>query len=370
MPKVRDVIEVMEQWTPSSLAESWDNVGLITGNPEDDIESVLLALDATERLIETASKNRALIVTHHPPIFKPLKTLAGSSPGARAIRRSIIEDVPIFTAHTNLDQAPDGVGSALALKLGLSKTAFLAPGKSGMVKFVVFVPPEYTDRVRKAAGSAGAGIIGEYSLCSFTSRGTGTYVPSRGASPFEGEPGKLSRVEEDRLEMLVPEPYISNVIRTVREVHPYEEPAYDVIPLSGTGSPFGYGAVGDLREPMEPGRFAGHVAESLGAESLKVSTGHGKTIRRVAVMGGSGGDYIGRALDSGADAFVTGDLGYHDFCDFGESILLIDATHHATELPVLEKIRERLSAAEALQSLNFIVTRDERSIPFETKVYT
>jgi len=369
MPKVRDVIEVMEQWTPSSLAESWDNVGLITGNPEDNIESILLTLDTTERRIETAAKNRALIITHHPPIFKPLKTLAGSSPGARIIRRSVREDVPIFAAHTNLDQAPDGVGSALARKLGLSKTAFLAPGKSGTVKFVIFVPPEYTDRVREAAGSAGAGIIGEYSLCSFTSRGVGTYVPSQGASPFEGKSGKLSRVEEDKLEMLVPEPYISDVIRAVRGVHPYEEPAYDVIRLSGTDSPFGYGAVGELPEPMEPERFAAHVAEVLGTKSLKVSPGCGKTVRRVAVMGGSGGGYIGHAVGSGADAFVTGDLGYHDFCDFGESILLIDATHHATELPVLERIRERLSAAEALQPLNFIVAREEQSIPFETKIY-
>jgi len=306
MTKVRDVIEVLERWAPSSLAEKWDNVGLI-------------------RIIYTAIK----------------------------------EDICIFASHTNLDQATGGVSFSLSEKLGLESITFLAPGNNDFVKFVTFTPPDYTDRIREAAGSAGAGIIGEYNLCSFTSKGMGTYIPSCTSAPYEGKPGELSRVEEERLEMIVPNTRVSQVVEETRKVHPYEEMAYDIIPLSNPDISFGYGAVGNLKEPKKPQDFLEHIATSLGVKNLRVSKSSVSHINRVAVMGGSGKNLIHNAIESGADAYITGDLGYHDFTDYGESILLIDASHQATELPVLEKIKARIISSDLDKKIELIVAYED-----------
>ncbi|MBT4483642.1 MAG: Nif3-like dinuclear metal center hexameric protein [Candidatus Latescibacteria bacterium] len=343
MAKVRDVTEVLENWSPLSIAEPWDNVGLITGDPDKKVATVLITLDVTDKTISNAIENQtSLIISHHPPILKPIKNFSGSAMSSRLIREAIKHNISIYALHTNLDQAPEGVSSALAGKLGLSSLSFLAPGTSGMVKFITYTPPEYTDSVREAAGSQGAGIIGEYSLCSFTSRGTGTYIPSSASAPYEGEPGKLSRAEEDRIEMIVSAPFAASVVEAAREAHPYDEMAYDLVPLSNAQMSFGYGAVGNLKEKMGTEQFSEHVSESLGMKILKISKGKSRYIQRVAVMGGSGRSYIDCAISCGAEVYVTGDLGHHDFLDYGESIMLIDASHRATELPVLEKIREQL----------------------------
>ena len=356
MAKVRDVIEVMENWAPSQLAESWDNVGLITGDPETEVRSVIISLDVTEETITLALKNKAsIIVSHHPPIFKPLKNLIGSNLPSRIIRLAVKEDISLYTSHSNLDQVSNGVSQALAEKLGLNNIIPLSPGNCELLKFVTYTPPEYTDKIREAAGYAGAGVIGEYKLCSFTSRGIGTYMPSSEASPYEGESDKLSRVEEDRIEMVVPAPFISNVIEETRKVHPYEEMAYDIIPLSRRKPTFGYGAVGDIRKSMKISLFTEHVSKSLGIETLKVSKGGNKSIKRVAVMGGSGRDYISRAISAGADAYVTGDLGHHDFLNNCSSTILIDASHRATELPVLDKIKERLHGSPSTEKIEIII---------------
>lgn len=356
MVKVRDVIEAMENWAPSQLAESWDNVGLITGDPEIQVQSVIIALDITEGTITLALRNRAsIIVSHHPPLFKPLKNLTGSDLSSRIIRLAVKENISLYTSHSNLDQASNGVSQALAEKLGLNNITPLSPGNCELLKFVTYTPPEYTDKIREAAGYAGAGVIGKYNLCSFTFRGTGTYIPSSSASPYEGESGKLSRVTEDRLEMIVPAPLISKVVEETRKVHPYEEMAYDIIPLSQKEPTFGYGAVGDLHEPMRLSLFTEHVSKSLEIETLKVSKGENKSIKRVAVMGGSGGDFIPRAISIGADAYVTGDLGHHDFLNNCSSTILIDASHRATELPVLNKIKERLHASPSMEKIEIII---------------
>ncbi|MFC1694283.1 Nif3-like dinuclear metal center hexameric protein, partial [Candidatus Latescibacterota bacterium] len=339
MIKVRDVIQIMENWAPSSLAENWDNAGLITGDPDNSVTSVMVTLEVTEETIAKACKNNAsLLITHHPPIFKSHANLTGKNMSTRVILKAVREDISIYTAHTNLDQAPGGVSWALAETLGLGSVSLLAAGNSGIVKFVTFSPPDYTDRIREAAGAAGAGFIGEYNLCSFTSPGTGTYIPSTESSPYEGESGKLSRANEDRLEMIVPAHLVSRVVESARKVHPYEEMAYDLIPLSNPNPSFGYGAVGDLVKPMNPQLFTEFVVRRLCIDSITVSKGNGKKIQRVAVMGGSGKHYISHALASGADAYVTGEIGHHDFIEYGDSIMLIDATHRATELPVLKKI--------------------------------
>ncbi|MHB9027819.1 MAG: Nif3-like dinuclear metal center hexameric protein [Candidatus Latescibacterota bacterium] len=341
---VRDVVEVMEQWAPSALAETWDNPGLMTGNLDTAVSAVLVSLDVNTATLQAARSNRAnLIVSHHPPIFKPLYSLAGSSPAVLVIQAAIRGNFAIYSSHTNLDQAPGGVSFAAAERLGLRSIAPLAPGRSEQVKFVTFTPPEFTGRVREAAGSAGAGSIGEYRLCSFTVRGTGSYIPSAEARPFEGKSGLLTLTEEDRIEMIAPASSIQRIISAVRAVHPYEEMAYDIIPLANTDSRYGYGGIGMLEEPMSGRDFLSHAAGSFGIAQPSFSGPLDREVRRVAVMSGSGGKYFSRAISMGADALVTGDVGYHDFLEADESILLVDATHRATELPVLDAIKRRLS---------------------------
>ena len=356
MAKVSDVIEVMERWAPSQHADAWDNVGLFTGELESDIKSVIVALDITEETLALAKKNRvSMIVSHHPPIFKPLKTLAGNNLSSRVIRTAIKENITLYSAHTNLDKAQHGVSHALAEKLGLANISPLLPGSRELFKFVTFAPHESTGKILEAAGNAGAGIIGEYRFCSFTSSGTGRYIPAEKASPYKGKTGELSSVPEDRIEMIVPSEYLTKVVNETKKVHPYEEMAYDLIPLYQQDSSIGYGAVGDLRKSMKKQKFCEHVAKTLSVDMLKISNCETGLVKRVAVMGGSGGDYISGALSAGADAYVTGEISHHDFLDYGSSIVLIDASHRATELPVLYKIKEKLAESPSLQDVEIII---------------
>ena len=346
MVMIREVMDIMEKWAPSSLAETWDNTGLLVGESASEISHIIIALDVTEKTLRSAEKNGpALVISHHPPIFKPLYNFTSRNLSAKLIKHALKHDIALFAAHTNLDQVSGGVSWSLAEILGLNSISFLSSGTAGLVKFITFVPPEYTDKILEAAGYAGAGVIGEYSFCSFTTAGTGTYKPSENADPFEGKPGELSRSPENRIEMIVPEPLISQVIEAIHNVHPYEEMAYDIIPLRGKHKAFGYGAVGEFETPMNQGDFLDHITRTLDIEALRTSSGMDKPVQKVAVMGGSGGKFIETAVDSCADAFVTGDLGYHDFMTYNDDILLVDASHKATELPVLEKIRERFMSS-------------------------
>jgi dinuclear metal center YbgI/SA1388 family protein len=367
MIKVGEVVEAMEKWAPQSLAETWDNSGLLTGNTEDNTQAVLIALDVTEDTIRTAQNiGASMIVSHHPPLFKPLLNLSGRSLSCRIVREAIKGNIALYASHTALDQVRNGVSHALAEKLGLLSVSFLTAGKAEMVKFVTFVPPEYTDRIRETAGAAGAGIVGEYRLCSFTAQGTGTYIPSSSAKPFMGMSGGISREAEDRIEMIVPSTEAVHVVEAVRKIHPYEEMAYDLIPLKNVDLSHGYGAVGDIPEPMNTDQFAAHVADLLGVRTLTVSPGKKEKIERVAVLGGSGGSFIANAIDSGADAFVTGDLGHHDFLDNSGLIMLVDASHRATEIPVLKKIMDYL-ACELKENALFVIDSG-KAVPF-TKIW-
>ncbi|MFC1541905.1 Nif3-like dinuclear metal center hexameric protein [Candidatus Latescibacterota bacterium] len=365
MIKICDVVETLERLAPSLLAEKWDNVGLITGSPADEVNSVIITLDVTEETIAFALKKGAsLIVSHHPPIFEPLKNLSGNSLSSRVIRRAVSKNIAILASHTNLDQAPDGVSHALAEKLNLTDIRTLTQGNCELFKFVTFCPPEYTDRIRDASGHAGAGVIGNYSLCSFTSRGTGTYIPSEGSAPFEGKHRELSRAEEDRIEIIVPAVFVQNVITEVKSVHPYEEMVYDIIPVSAKEPSFGYGATGNLAQAMKLTNFIERVCSSLEIDSVKCSTGLHKKIKRVAVMGGSGGDYISAAINEGADAYVTGEIDHHEYIENHDAIVLVDATHRATELPVLEIIKAQLESSPELKGIKTIV--DRGTSPFKT----
>lgn len=364
MAFVRDVVNIMNSWAPPSLAEDWDNVGLLTGDPNREIDTVIVTLDVTSDVLDAAVQaGNAMIVCHHPLIFKPLTRLTGNRHPLPYVRRAVSHEIPVFVAHTNLDRVADGVSGALARRLNLTGTRFLVPG-NGLKKFVTYVPSEYTDRVREAAGYAGAGVIGDYSLCSFSSSGTGTFIPSSSSHPYSGSAGELSRDAEERLEMIVTSHAAQAVVDAARQAHPYEEMAYDLISLDNPDISHGYGIVGTLEESVTYAEFLGRVATAVEREVIAGTGYPDKPIRTVAVMGGSGSSFIGAAQHACVDVYVTGDLGYHDLMNNSGVITLIDASHQGTETPVLYVIRDRIACKLADRQIQVQICKNRHEVDF------
>ena len=344
MTQARDVIEAVERLAPPSLAEGWDNCGLQVGNAGAEARRVLVALTPLPEVFDEAEETGAdFLLLHHPLIFTPQKSVdTGSYPGA-LISRAIRSGLTVYAAHTSYDAAPDGVSVALAGALALEGPLQIISPKGALRKLVVFVPAEDAEAVAGALSDAGAGKIGDYTRCTFRSPGTGTFLPGEGSDPYLGERGRLERVEEIRLETVVPAHLARAAVDAATAAHPYEEVALDVYPVEGLPEGCGYGRIGTLPAPLTPEDLVAHVSDSLGFPARLVSEGH-RSIRRVAVLGGSGGSFIPQVAASGAEAYVTGDLDYHDAL-LAESLGLtaIDAGHAATELPSLEPLARRVA---------------------------
>ncbi|SHK02461.1 Nif3-like dinuclear metal center hexameric protein [Rhodothermus profundi] len=336
-PTIREIAEALEAWAPPGSAQSYDNVGLQVGDPEQTVQRALLALDLTPPVLEEARAVKAdLIITHHPLLFRPLRQLTpGSMVSALALRLAA-SGIALYSIHTNLDAAPGGVSFALATHLGLQEVQFLAKMEQALYKLVTFVPASHFDQVREALARAGAGRIGNYEACAFAAPGTGYFRPGDMARPFIGEPGKLESAEEFRLEVEVARWDLPRVVAAMRAAHPYEEVAYDVYPVEQPYTRAGLGAIGQLDKPEPLRDFLRRVAERLHAESLRYVGDPEAPVQKVAVCGGAGADLIGRALAAGADAYVTADLSYHRFFEVLDNegrprMALIDAGHYETE---------------------------------------
>lgn len=353
MATVAEWVGLLDLLYPFAWAEEGDSSGLQVGDRSWPVERVLVALDPTRGVVEEAgARGAALVVTHHPLVFRPLARLdLGEEPGA-TVGAAIRLGVAVVACHTNADVASPGVSDVLGDVVGLTGTRpLLATGAGQRVKLVTFVPPEATPKVLEAIAAAGAGVIGGYDTCSFRVRGTGTFRPSPAAHPAVGEVGRLNEVEEDRLEALVPRERLGAVVAALLDAHPYEEVAHDVYPLEGPGG-LGVGRVGELAEPVPAGVLAARCEEALGSRPRLVGD-PGKEVRRVAVCGGSGGGLVGEAIRAGADAYVTGDLTHHQALEaVGAGLAVVDAGHHATEWPFVRHLAERLRregpAAEVL----------------------
>jgi dinuclear metal center YbgI/SA1388 family protein len=330
----------MRRWAPEEWAEEWDNVGWLVRRelPHDGPLKVIVSLDPVDPEWAVAEGFR-LNVSHHPTMFRPLRRVDDSTWAARAWAAGL----DLYAAHTNLDSAPGGVNDALAETLGLEGIRPLLPGNARLVKFVTYVPPEALDAVRSACAQAGAGAIGNYDECSFSWPGTGTFRPLPGADPYtKTQTGELETASEIRLEMIVPAHLHTAVVAAARAAHPYEEMAFDVIPLANGDPRVGPGRVGTLPEPMSLEAFCARVSERLGTNRLSLA-GSAKAIRTVAVLGGSGGKYWPAAKAAGADLYLTGEAGHHDALDASEAgLALLDAGHFATERPVLPRIKTYL----------------------------
>jgi dinuclear metal center YbgI/SA1388 family protein len=342
--RVGHVADAVERIAPLPLAEGWDNCGLQVGDPGAEVGRVLVALTPLpEVFAEAEEKGADFLLFHHPLIFQPVKTLDTSLYPGDLLARSIRNGMSLYAAHTNYDAAPAGVSAALAEALGLQGPLRVISPRGTLRKLVVFVPEESVDGVVLALSEAGAGVIGDYTECTFRARGTGTFRGGDETNPYLGESGRLEKVDEVRIETLVAGHVAGRAAQAATAAHPYEEIAFDVYPVEGTPEDCGYGRLGTLSEPVTPEELREHVSGSLGFPARLVAEAGG-SIQRVAVLGGSGGSFIPEVAAAGVDAYVTGDIDYHDAL-LAESLGLtvIDAGHAATELPSLAPLARKLA---------------------------
>lgn len=361
--KVKDIINRLEELAPLSGAENWDNPGLMTGSFDNAVKTVMIALDVTPDVVEQAVKQNAqMIVAHHPLIFDPIKTLAEEGWHSKMLAAIIRAGISVYSSHTNLDSAAGGVNDVLAQKLGLKDIKMLTVSSyEPLYKIAVFVPADYAEKVRTAMTGVGAGHIGAYSDCTFATGGTGTFRPLAGTDPFIGRKGRLEKVNEVRLETVAKDTDMEKIVAAMLKAHPYEEVAYDIYELKNKLSRAGLGRIGTLASSVTTRQLAEAVKNSLKAQALTY-TDAGRNIKKVAVCGGAGADFLDIALKNGADAFVTGDVKYHTAQKaLLEGISLIDAGHQATEMPVLEMLAKLLGDIKGLKVLTAkekIVIRD------------
>ena len=350
---VGDAVEVIERAYDPRWAESWDAVGLVTGDLGQPVRRVLLAVDPAPAVVDEAVTWSAdLLVTHHPLLLRAVHGVATTTPKGRAVTALVCGGVALYVAHTNADVADPGVSDALAEALGLVDTRPLRrSAPAATYKLVTFVPLADADRLVDALAAAGAGRIGDYDRCAWTTEGTGTFRGRPGTSPAVGEPGRVERVVEARVEMVLPGAAVAAVTAALRAAHPYEEPAYDLVTLAPAAVARGTGRVGRLPRPVPLREFAAQVRAALPATAggLRVGGDPDRPVQRVAVCGGAGDDLFAEVRASGADVFVTADLRHHPAAEALEhgAPALVDCAHWATEWPWLAAAERVLRAGLA-----------------------
>lgn len=346
MPALRlaEIVELLERRYPLRTAEPWDAVGLAAGDPQAPVARVVLAIDPVEDTVDEALDWGAdLLISHHPLLLRGVHSVAATSAKGRLVHRLIRGGCALYTAHTNADGARRGVAHALAAALGLVRTRPVVPhAEAGLDALVTYVPVGGAQRLVAALSAAGAGAIGEYEQCAWVTDGLGQFLPGPGAQPAVGEVGRLTRVEESRIEMVLPRGRRAEVVRALRAAHPYEEPAFSVAELAGTEAGTGLGRVGDLAEQLSLGELAQRVADALPATAhgVRVSGALDARVQRVAVCGGSGDSLLDQVRRLGADVYVTADLRHHRASEArqdgdGGRPFLVDVAHWASEWPWL-----------------------------------
>ncbi|WP_313891848.1 Nif3-like dinuclear metal center hexameric protein [Psychrobacillus sp.] len=331
----QQLIDLFEKWAPRSLAVEGDSVGLQIGTLNKPISKVLVTLDVNDKVIDEAIEQQCeLIIAHHPPIYKGLKNMRTDLPQGRLIEKLIKHNISVYAAHTNLDIATGGVNDLLANALELENVKILEQTSAEkLMKLVVFTPKETTELVRTAIANAGAGQLGAYSACSFTTSGEGRFKPSEDAKPYIGGANELSIVDEDRVEVVFPISYKNRVLKAMLSAHPYEEPAYDLLAMEIDVLEKGLGRVGLLREAVTLSDYAQIVKKQLNVPFVRVVGDLNRTVQKVAVLGGDGNKYIYAAKRAGADVFITGDLYFHVAQDAEAlNLAVIDPGHHVEQI--------------------------------------
>jgi dinuclear metal center YbgI/SA1388 family protein len=330
--KIKEIVRPLEEIAPLFFQESFDNSGLLIGNPENEINRVLITLDMTEKIMEEAiQKGCNLVISHHPLIFSSLKSITGKNASERIVESAIKNEVAVYAIHTNLDNVDQGVNSILSDKLGLINKKILLPRKDVLRKLVTFCPESHAEKVRQALFEAGAGHIGNYDSCSFNTSGTGSFRGLEEAKPFVGEKGKLHYENEIRVETIYPAYKEDIILNALIGTHPYEEVAYDIYIIGNKYSRAGAGIIGELENDLDEIAFLKSIKEKTGAAFIRHSSFTGNRIKKVALCGGSGSLLIKYAIKAGADVFVTGDLKYHDFFEGDNKMLIVDSGHYESE---------------------------------------
>ncbi|WP_282945128.1 Nif3-like dinuclear metal center hexameric protein [Cellulomonas endometrii] len=355
-----DVVRLLDRRYPPRTAESWDRVGLVTGDPAQPVRRVLLAVDPVTAVAEEAVAWGAdLVVVHHPLLLRGVHSVAATDAKGALLHRLVRAGVALYTAHTNADAAEGGVAEELARLVGLQDLRPLVPAPAeALDKHVVFVPAGDAERLVDALAAAGAGAVGEYSRCAWTSTGEGTFTPSEAADPTIGRAGEAAHVVEARVEMVAPRRLRAAVVAAMRSAHPYEEPAFDVLELARWDGPTGTGRVGHLAEPATLHAFAERVAAALPptVQGIRYAGPPDATVRTVAVVGGAGDSLFDAVRSSGADVYLTADLRHHPASELRERAefeargaaasppYLVDAAHFASEWPWLAGAERDLRA--------------------------
>jgi len=355
--KISQIIELLEDFAPLGLQESFDNSGLQVGDISQPVKGILLCLDVTEEVLEEAMElDCNLIIAHHPLLFKPVKKLTGKTYIERCVIKACKNDLVIYAVHTNLDNASGGVNFYLAEKLGLQNLRILSPTKDGLLKLVAFVPEAQAEAVRNALFNAGAGCIGNYDSCSFNISGKGTFRAGEQARPFVGNRFELHTEPEIRIETILPAQKKSSVLRALLSVHPYEEPAYDFYPLANEWNRTGSGVAGELPDSEKEEVFLQRLKTIFKLQSLKHSPLIGKEIRTVALCGGSGAFLIPDAIAYGADIFITGEAKYNDYFDVENQILLAVIGHYESEIITKEIFYDIITKKITNFAVHFSIT--------------
>jgi dinuclear metal center YbgI/SA1388 family protein len=353
VPRLRDVIAALDEWFDPRWAESWDAVGLVCGDPDQPVRKMLLAIDAVPQTVtEVVDAGADLLVTHHPLLLTGVHGVPADDPKGGLVHTMIRNEVAHFVVHTNADVAAPGVSDALAKRLGLVDTRPLDPAADEPLdKLVVFVPVADAPKLIDALAAAGAGRLGDYERCAWTTDGTGTFRPLQGASPAIGSVGAIEEVAEARVEMVLPPRLRHDVVTALRAAHPYEEPAFDLFAQAPVPGRRGLGRVGELPEPMSVEQFVAYAAHGLPptAWGLRAAGDPNSPVRTVAAAGGSCGNLVENARSAGADVFLTADFKHHHVIEAvtergAGAMALVDAAHWATEAPWLDAAADALRA--------------------------
>jgi len=336
--QLAEIIDLLDAAYPRRLAQDWDSVGLVCGDPAESVETVTVAVDATAAVVAEVP-DRGLLLAHHPLLLRGVDTVAASTTKGALVHQMIRTGCALFTAHTNADAASPGVSDALADVLGLTVEEVLAPISTAgnLDKWVVFVPADSAEGVREAMFAAGAGNIGDYSRCSWSVSGTGQFFAHEGASPTIGSVGAVERVPEERVEVIAPTRQRGHVLTAMRTAHPYEEPAFDIYALAAVPGDVGLGRVGTLPRPETLSAFVSRVHDALPGTSwgVRASGDSEAAVSRVAVCGGAGDSLLDTVADAGVHAYVTADLRHHPADEHrrASDVALVDVAHWASEYP-------------------------------------
>lgn len=348
-----NVIKILEGFSPEIYAQDWDNVGFQIGNINRKIDKIMVVLEVTPQIVEEAiDESVDLIISHHPLIFKPLNRIVASEPVGQMILQMIQNNINLIVSHTNLDASPIGLNAYLAKNIGLKRITNLSDAYTvKYVKFVIYVPRDCQEKMVEVLEEAGAGAIGNYSGCTFNTSGTGTFRPLKDSNPSIGEIGAFEKVDEVRIETIVEEKNLKELIRKAVKVHPYETPAYDIIPLMNEFENPAMGLIGYLNESMTLKSFAFELKDILNSQSMRIIEAGNRKISKVALCTGASSEFISVASKSGADVFITGDIKYHE-AQYAKQLGLhvIDAGHYDTEQFYIEEferiLRQRFEAAD------------------------